>query len=137
MKFTDYTAVAVSTAAVIWFSSASAQDEDDAHHEIDQIIVTATPLSRTVEELAQPTTVLYGNELAKKQSSWIYRTAMQIVDHYGFDLDTRWRNLSDECQQAILYGGVQVAWQSSSDRGSWSGEWENEGVVSSTRPHSW
>ena len=59
-------------------SYVSAQDaDDDSHHEIDQIVVTATPLSRTVEELAQPTTVLYGDELAKKQSTSIGETLSQ------------------------------------------------------------
>jgi hypothetical protein len=51
--------------------------DDDAHHQIDQITVTATPLSRTVEELAQPTTVLFGDELAKKQSTSIGETLSQ------------------------------------------------------------
>jgi iron complex outermembrane receptor protein len=77
MNFANHTAVAVSAAAIISFGSAHAQDDEDAHHEIDQIIVTATPLSRTVEELAQPTTVLYGNELAKKQSTSIGETLSQ------------------------------------------------------------
>lgn len=55
--------------------SVIAQDAvEDAHHEIDQITVTATPLSRTVEELAQPTSVLFGDELAKKQSTSIGET---------------------------------------------------------------
>jgi hypothetical protein len=31
--------------------------EDDPHHDIEEIIVTATPLERTVEQLAQPTSV--------------------------------------------------------------------------------
>jgi iron complex outermembrane receptor protein len=54
-----------------------AQSDEDAHHEIDQIVVTATPLSRTVENLAQPTTVLYGDELTKKQSTSIGETLSQ------------------------------------------------------------
>ena len=45
----------------------------------------------------------------------------------------RWRDLSEECQQAILYGGVKVIWKSESDRGKWQGEWETEGVVNGTR----
>ena len=56
---------------------AYAQEDDDAHHEIDNIIVTATPLSRTVEQLAQPTTVLHGDELAMKQSTSIGETISQ------------------------------------------------------------
>ena len=56
---------------------ASAQDNVDGHHEIDQIVITATPLSRTVEELAQPTSVLFGEELAKRQSTSIGETLSQ------------------------------------------------------------
>ena len=56
---------------------AAAQDAEDPHHEIDQIIVTATPLSRTVEDLAQPTTVLLGEELVRKQSTSIGETLSQ------------------------------------------------------------
>jgi len=72
-------------------------------------------------------------ELYKKKSSGLYQAATQIVEHFGQDLDTPWRELSAECQQAILYGGVKVTWQTESDRGSWRGEWETEGVVNGTR----
>jgi iron complex outermembrane receptor protein len=44
---------------------------------MDQIIVTAKPLARTVEELAQPTSVLIGHELTKKQSTSIGETVSQ------------------------------------------------------------
>jgi iron complex outermembrane receptor protein len=67
------TAVALSAAP----PDATAQDDQDAHHQIDEIVVTATPLSRTVEDLAQPTSVLYGNELVKKQSTSIGETLSQ------------------------------------------------------------
>jgi len=66
--------------AVLVFATppvASAQDDEDAHHQIDQVVVTATPLGRTVEELAQPTTILLGEELAKKQSTSIGETLSQ------------------------------------------------------------
>jgi len=72
-------------------------------------------------------------EVAKKKNSGIYQAATQILNAYGFDLEHRWRDLSEECQQAILYGGVRVQWQSQSDRGSWQGEWETEGIVNLTR----
>jgi excinuclease ABC subunit A len=72
-------------------------------------------------------------ELAKKTDSWTYSAARQIVKHFGFDLDTRWRDLSEECQQAILFGGVRISWESTSDRGTWQGEWDTEGVVNGTR----
>lgn len=47
---------------------APAQEDElgDEHHDIEEIIVQATALPRTVEQLAQPTTVLRGEELAKK-----------------------------------------------------------------------
>ncbi len=50
----------------------------DAHDdELDEIIVTATPLGRTVENLAQPTSVLAGEELLQKQSTSIGETLSQ------------------------------------------------------------
>ncbi len=61
-------------------------------------------------------------ELQKKKSSWMYKAAQQIVEYFGHDLDTPWRDLSEECQQAILYGGVKVTWQSESERAAWQGE---------------
>jgi excinuclease ABC subunit A len=72
-------------------------------------------------------------ELRKKKNSGIYQAATQIAGQYGFDLDASWRDLSEECQQAILFGGVRVKWQSQSDRATWQGEWETEGVVNGTR----
>jgi excinuclease ABC subunit A len=72
-------------------------------------------------------------EVHKKKKSGIYQASQQILAQFGFDLDTPWRELSHECQQAILYGGVKVTWRSESDRGSWQGEWETEGVVNGTR----
>jgi excinuclease ABC subunit A len=72
-------------------------------------------------------------EVGKKKSSGIYQASQQITAHFGHTIDTRWRDLSPECQQAILYGGVKVTWRSESDRGTWQGEWETEGVVNGTR----
>ncbi|MEJ2211849.1 MAG: excinuclease ABC subunit UvrA, partial [Anaerolineae bacterium] len=72
-------------------------------------------------------------EVYKKKSSGIYQSSQQILGHFGHDLDTPWRELSEECQQAILYGGVKVTWKSESDRGTWQGEWETEGVINGTR----
>ncbi len=72
-------------------------------------------------------------EVNKKKKSGIYQASQQILAKFGHDLDTRWRDLSEECRQAILYGGVKVVWQSESDRGKWEGEWESEGVVNATR----
>ena len=57
-------------------TAAAAQEDpiEDRHHQIDEITVTATPLSRTVEQLAQPTTVMSGEDLALKQSTSIGET---------------------------------------------------------------
>jgi iron complex outermembrane receptor protein len=53
-----------------------AQDEaaQDKHHPIDEITVTATPLARTVKQLAQPTSVMSGDDLAMKQATSIGET---------------------------------------------------------------
>jgi len=72
-------------------------------------------------------------EVNKKKKSGIFQASKQILSRFGYDLDARWHDLSEECQQAILYGGVKVTWQSESDRGSWQGEWVTEGVVPGTR----
>ena len=69
MRYSNAIALAVATAMIAPSSNAQAPDDEDSHHEIDQIIVTAIPLARTVEELAQPTTILRGEELAQKQST--------------------------------------------------------------------
>jgi len=68
-------------------------------------------------------------ELGKKRSSGSYSVARQIVERYGHDLDTPWRELSEECQKAILHGGPTVNWQSRSSQGRWSGEWQFEGLL--------
>jgi len=72
-------------------------------------------------------------ELRKKQSSGMYHVAQSIVERFGHDLDTPWRDLSEECQHAILYGGVKVRWQSESDRATWQGEWSYEGTLNEIR----
>ncbi len=72
-------------------------------------------------------------ELRKKKSSGTYRAVKHMVEQLGHDLDTPWRELSEECQQAILYGGAKMTWQSESARGKWQGEWDYEGTVNATR----
>jgi excinuclease ABC subunit A len=72
-------------------------------------------------------------ELGKKKSSGTYQVVKQIVEQFDHDLDTPWRELSGACQQAILYGGVRVKWQSESTRASWQGEWDYEGTINTTR----
>ncbi len=60
--------------AALTISVAAKADETDEHHVLDEIIVSATPLSRTVEKLAQPTDVVAGDELARQQSESIGET---------------------------------------------------------------
>jgi excinuclease ABC subunit A len=72
-------------------------------------------------------------ELRKKKSSGTYTVVKQIVETFGHDLDTPWRDLSEECQRAILYGGTRVRWKSASARGNWQGEWEHEGTINTIR----
>ena len=77
MKNSNRIVAASAVSIIVVSANVHAQDDDDAHHEIDQVIVTAVPLSRTVEELAQPTTILRGDELIKKQSTSIGETLSQ------------------------------------------------------------
>jgi excinuclease ABC subunit A len=72
-------------------------------------------------------------ELAKKKRSGTYQRAQQIVEQFGHDLDTPWKDLSPQCQNAILYGGTRVRWQWENDHGSGQGEWEYEGTVNGAR----
>ncbi len=53
------------------------ENHEDEHHVFDEIVVNATPLQRTVEQLAQPTAVLSGEQLIKKQSSSLGETVSQ------------------------------------------------------------
>ncbi len=77
MKHLYRTAIAAAVAVSAAPAMASAEEEEHGHHGMDNIIVTATPLSRTVENLAQPTSVLQGDELAQKQSTSIGETLSQ------------------------------------------------------------
>ena len=65
--------IGVYASLALYSGTASAQEEDE-HHTLDEIIVSATPLARTVEELAQPTSVVSGDALTRKQSSSIGET---------------------------------------------------------------
>lgn len=68
-------ALCVASITMISANVAAQQAETpDSHHPIEEITVTATPLARTVEQLAQPTSVLSGEELAMKQSTSIGET---------------------------------------------------------------
>ncbi len=64
-------AVAVS---LLSFTAVADDAADDPHHDIDEIVVEATALPRTVEQLAQPTSVLSGDELARSTAASIGET---------------------------------------------------------------
>jgi excinuclease ABC subunit A len=72
-------------------------------------------------------------ELRKKASSGTYKAARQIVEQFGHDLDTPWRDLSEECRNAILYGGAKVIWRWNNERGQGQHEGTSEGVVNQIR----
>jgi iron complex outermembrane receptor protein len=74
------TLVATASLTAIPVVAAAEEEARDEHHLISEIIVTAKPLQRTVEELAQPTHVLSGDALERRQSSSIGET---IADELG------------------------------------------------------
>ncbi len=63
-------------AAMFGAVNASAQQTDspDTHHDIDEIIVSASALEKSIRQLAQPTSVLDGDALATKQSASLGET---------------------------------------------------------------
>ena len=77
--------------------------------------------------------VLTWGELSKKKRSGTYKAAKQIVEEHGYDLDTPWRDLSQACQNAILYGGPTITWQWEGEHSSGQGKWKFEGTFNATR----
>lgn len=71
--------LAFGTCCCVAANLAAAQQEAGQDHHIDEITVTATPLSRTVEQLAQPASVMSGEDLALKQSTSIGETVSAEV----------------------------------------------------------
>lgn len=67
-------AAALTAATMAPIYAIGQESSDDEHHAIDEIIVTATPLGRTVEQLAQPTSVVSGDALTRKQAASIGET---------------------------------------------------------------
>ena len=71
--------VGLLTAFGVALSPANAQTNQtgDENQNIDEIVIEALPLERTVDQLAQPTAVLTGQELAKKIAPSIGETLSQ------------------------------------------------------------
>ena len=55
---------------------ATAEESDDTYdeHAVDEIVVEGIPLDRTIKELAQPASIIGGDELAKRQAASIGET---------------------------------------------------------------
>lgn len=69
--------VAATLATIAHGAVAQQVPDNDEHHDIEEIIVEATAIPRTVQQLAQPTAVLAGSELVRKQSGSIGETLSQ------------------------------------------------------------
>ena len=69
-------AVCLSLGLLCHATIATAQHDGDEYdeHSIDEIVVKGVPLERTVKELAQPTAVIGGDELTKRQAASIGET---------------------------------------------------------------
>jgi excinuclease ABC subunit A len=72
-------------------------------------------------------------ELSKKKRSGTYKAAHQIVTQHGYDMDTPWSALSEDCQNAILYGGAKVVWEWDGENGSGRYEGKTEGIFNAVR----
>src|SRR5690606_33304021 len=67
--------------------------------ELDPQLLVPNP-SLTLHEGAIP----YWGELRKKRDSWAYRCLVAIANHYNFDLDTPWDQLSQQARDVIIFG---------------------------------
>ena len=66
--------------SVLALGTANAQQEDTSqihHDEVDEIVVRAAALERGIKELAQPTAILDGNDLIRKQSASLGRDVVE------------------------------------------------------------
>ncbi len=72
-------------------------------------------------------------ELQKKKTSGTYRFAQRIVTKFGHDLDTPWRDLSPACQEAVLFGGVDIVSEWHTERSEGRNVRRIEGVVNEVR----
>ncbi len=100
--------------------------------EVDPQLLVPNP-SLTLHEGA----VTYWGELRKKRDSWGYRALLAIAQHYGFDLDTPWEQLSEQARHVIIYGSgkerIRFRWgdEGGESRGEYLRTWE--GLASEIR----
>jgi len=71
--------------------------------------------------------------VGKKRHGSRYKIAKQILEQYGHDLNTRWKDLSKKCQDAILYGGAKITWKWDNSRSSGEYKGQHEGELNSIR----
>jgi excinuclease ABC subunit A len=100
--------------------------------EVDPLLLVPNP-SLTLHEGA----VTYWGELRKKRDSWGYRALLAIAQHYDFDLDTPWEQLSETARYVIIYGSgkerIRFRWgdEGGDSRGEYLRTWE--GLASEIR----
>ena len=72
--------------------------------------------------------VTYWGELRKKNSSWGYKALLHIARHYGFSLDTPWRELPERVRKVLLHGSgsekIKFIWNEGQSRGEYLRKWE-------------
>ncbi len=85
--------------------------------------------------------VPYWGELRKKHDSWAYRCLQAIGRHYGFDLDTPWRELPDRARHIVIFGSgkerIRFVWNdpNTGSRGEFVRPWEGLASEISRRYH--
>ncbi len=94
--------------------------------EVDPDLIVTEP-DRSIHDGA----IRYWREMRKRRTSWAYRCLLSIAQHYGFSLDTPWKDLTERQRQVILYGSqgeeVRFSWQGERSQGEFYRPWE--GVV--------
>ena len=83
--------------------------------EVDPTLLVPNPLL-SLHEGAVP----YWGELRKKRDSWAYRSLVAIADHYGFDLDTPWEQLTKRQREVLIAGsgGEKIRFTWNNEHGS-------------------
>ncbi len=72
--------------------------------------------------------ILYWGAMRERTDSWAYRCLVSIAQHYGFDLDTPWMDLTAEQRHAVLYGSgnqrIRFTWEFERGQGEFYRPWE-------------
>jgi len=76
-------AMAIAVALTATAGAAWAQDDQDDVIELEEIIVTATPIGRAADELSQSATVLAGEELARESRNNLGDTLLRLPGLYS------------------------------------------------------